>query len=276
MRPSRRHGDLETLRPREAAPGCARLRRPSARAARHELESDPEFAASARWRFRHLFVDEYQDVNPAQVRLLDAWLGDNDDLCVVGDPDQAIYAWNGSDPRALIDFPRRYPGSQVVRLAVNYRSTDAVLAVASSVLTAEPTLGAGPRSDDQRGCVERAQPQTCSWPVPAAGRCRRIRSSPTRPTPTRPRRCHRAATGPQLLARLVEPRRPRSHERPARALRARARGRGHSVPKRRRSRFLARPAVRRALDRLTSAVGSPRHSRPGSKSWLARHPGRLR
>ena len=83
-----------------------------------ELESDPEFAASARWRFRHLFVDEYQDVNPAQVRLLDAWLGDNDDLCVVGDPDQAIYAWNGSDPRALIDFPKRYPGSQVVRLAV--------------------------------------------------------------------------------------------------------------------------------------------------------------
>ena len=66
-----------------------------------ELDKDAEFAASARWRFRHVFVDEYQDVNPAQVRLLEAWLGDNDDLCVVGDPDQAIYAWNGSDPRAL-------------------------------------------------------------------------------------------------------------------------------------------------------------------------------
>ena len=63
-----------------------------------------------RWRFRHVFVDEYQDVNPAQVSLLEAWLGPNDDLCVVGDPDQAIYAWNGSDPRALVDFPLRHPG----------------------------------------------------------------------------------------------------------------------------------------------------------------------
>jgi DNA helicase-2/ATP-dependent DNA helicase PcrA len=103
----------------------------------NELEADPEFAASARWRFRHVFVDEYQDVNPAQVRLLDAWLGGKQDLCVVGDPDQAIYAWNGSDPRALLDFPLRHPGSKVVHLAINYRSTDAVQAVASSVLRAE-------------------------------------------------------------------------------------------------------------------------------------------
>ena len=110
--------------------GCAR-----------ELECDQEFAASARWRFRHVFVDEYQDVNPAQVRLLDAWLGGNDDLCVVGDPDQAIYAWNGSNPRELVDFPRRHPSSQVIRLAVNYRSTEAVLAVASSVLAVESPPG---------------------------------------------------------------------------------------------------------------------------------------
>ena len=80
-------------------------------------------------------------MNPAQVRLLEAWLGDNDDLCVVGDPNQAIYSWNGSDPRALLDFPQRHPGSRVVRLAVNYRSTDVVQAVASSVLTGQVTLG---------------------------------------------------------------------------------------------------------------------------------------
>jgi DNA helicase-2/ATP-dependent DNA helicase PcrA len=110
----------------------------------NELESDPEFAASARWRFRHVFVDEYQDVNPAQVRLLDAWLGGNEDLCVVGDPDQAIYAWNGSDPRALSDFPLRHRGAKVVRLAINYRSTEAVQAVASAVLRADATLGPSP------------------------------------------------------------------------------------------------------------------------------------
>ena len=107
----------------------------------NEMEKDPEFAASARWRFRHFFVDEYQDVNSAQVRLLEAWLGDGDDVCVVGDPDQAIYSWNGSDPRALVDFPLRHAGSRVLRLAMNYRSTDAVLAVASSVLSAETSAG---------------------------------------------------------------------------------------------------------------------------------------
>ncbi len=101
-----------------------------------ELEKDSEFAASARWRFRHIFVDEYQDVNPAQVRLLDGWLGNNDDLCVVGDPDQAIYAWNGSDSRALVEFPERHPDSRVIRLTRNYRSSEAVLAVASSILNA--------------------------------------------------------------------------------------------------------------------------------------------
>ncbi len=106
----------------------------------NELRTDADFAASARWRFRHLFVDEYQDVNPAQVRLLESWLGNNDDLCVVGDPDQAIYAWNGSDPRALVEFPQRHPGSQVIRLAMNYRSCEAVLAVASSVLKAEHAM----------------------------------------------------------------------------------------------------------------------------------------
>ena len=108
-----------------------------------EIETDPEFAASVRWRFRHIFVDEYQDVNPAQVRLLDAWLGDNDDLCVVGDPDQAIYAWNGSDPRALVEFPERHPGCEVVRLGINYRSTDAVLAVACCVLRADAIAPVG-------------------------------------------------------------------------------------------------------------------------------------
>ena len=108
-----------------------------------ELDSDPEFSASARWRFRHLFVDEYQDVNPAQLRLLDAWLGDSDDLCVVGDPDQAIYSWNGSDPRALVEFPLRHPGAQVVRLAMNYRSSESVLAVASSVLNTDTMPDSG-------------------------------------------------------------------------------------------------------------------------------------
>ncbi len=98
------------------------------------LLSDHEFATSARWRFRHLFVDEYQDITQAQQRLLRAWLGGNDDLCVVGDPHQAIYAWNGSNPKAISEFGEDFPGATVLRLSTNYRSTREVLTVAGAVL----------------------------------------------------------------------------------------------------------------------------------------------
>ena len=104
------------------------------------IEHDLTFAAAQHWRFRHLFVDEYQDVNPLQERLLRAWLGDRSDLCVVGDPNQAIYRWNGADPRLLLHFERDHPGAQVVELRDSYRSTPQILAVASSVLAA----GRGP------------------------------------------------------------------------------------------------------------------------------------
>ena len=98
------------------------------------LEDDRRFGAAQRWRIRHLFVDEFQDVNPLQFRLLQAWRDDRPDLCVVGDPNQAIYAWNGADPTYLTDFAHRYPGAAVVRLDDNYRSSPQVLAVANAVL----------------------------------------------------------------------------------------------------------------------------------------------
>ena len=98
------------------------------------LETDDEFAAAQRWRFRHLFVDEFQDVNPVQYRLLRGWLGPRSDLCVVGDPNQAIYSWNGADPSYLTDFLHHFPTAGIVRLAQNYRSTPQVLAAANAVL----------------------------------------------------------------------------------------------------------------------------------------------
>jgi ATP-dependent DNA helicase UvrD/PcrA len=103
------------------------------------MTDDAEAAAAYRWRYRHLFVDEFQDVNPLQHRLLRAWLGDGDDLFVVGDPHQAIYGWNGADARFIDLFldvypTRRYPNAAVVRLADNYRSTPQVLAVAGTIL----------------------------------------------------------------------------------------------------------------------------------------------
>lgn len=98
------------------------------------IETDATFAEAQRWRFRHVFVDEYQDVNPLQQRLLDAWVGGRDDLCVVGDPNQAIYAWNGADASHLRDFGRRHPGAAIVELSTNHRSAPGIVRVADAIL----------------------------------------------------------------------------------------------------------------------------------------------
>ena len=78
-------------------------------------------------------VDEYQDVNPLQQALLDAWLGDRDELCVVGDDYQTIYSFTGASPEHLLGFPDRYPDATVVRLEENYRSSPQILTVANAL-----------------------------------------------------------------------------------------------------------------------------------------------
>ncbi|HEY9558477.1 MAG TPA: ATP-dependent helicase, partial [Acidimicrobiales bacterium] len=98
------------------------------------LEEDPTFAAAQRWRFRHLFVDELQDVNPLQFRLLEAWRGDRYDVTAVGDPQQAIYGWNGADAGFLLDIHRHWPPAEVIELDRSYRSTPQILDAASAVL----------------------------------------------------------------------------------------------------------------------------------------------
>jgi DNA helicase-2/ATP-dependent DNA helicase PcrA len=103
------------------------------------LERDPEFAAAQRWRFRALFVDEFQDATASQFRLLRAWLGDRADLCVVGDGDQAIYGFAGADADYLVRFtahfpPDRYPDVATVALGSNYRSSPQVVGAARAVL----------------------------------------------------------------------------------------------------------------------------------------------
>lgn len=110
------------------------------RLATRDLGADPVYAAARQWRFRHLFVDEFQDVNPLQYHLLRAWMGPESDLCIVGDPNQAIYAWNGADARYLVDFDRFFPGGGSVTLEDNYRSTPQILAVANAVLAQGPSV----------------------------------------------------------------------------------------------------------------------------------------
>jgi DNA helicase II / ATP-dependent DNA helicase PcrA len=98
------------------------------------VESDPGFGAAQRWRWRHLFVDEFQDVNPLQYRLLLAWLGPRLDLCAVGDPNQAIYEWNGAEVGLLTGLVERWPETETVRLDANHRCTPQVVDAAVGAL----------------------------------------------------------------------------------------------------------------------------------------------
>ncbi len=87
------------------------------------IEKDGAVAQEFRDRYRCFVVDEYQDVTPLQQRVLDAWLGDRDELTVVGDANQTIYSFTGATPSYLLDFSRRFPEATVVRLERDYRST---------------------------------------------------------------------------------------------------------------------------------------------------------
>lgn len=98
------------------------------------LEAEERVAAAVREQYRHFTVDEFQDVSPLQNRLLELWLGDRRDLCVVGDASQTIYSFAGADARYLLDFARTHEDARVVRLERNYRSTPAVLAVANDLM----------------------------------------------------------------------------------------------------------------------------------------------
>jgi DNA helicase-2/ATP-dependent DNA helicase PcrA len=107
------------------------------------LTQDPAAAAVMRDRYESFVVDEYQDVNPLQKLLLEAWLGERDDLCVVGDPRQTIYSFTGATPSYLTSFPAEFPGARVIRLVRNYRSTPQVVALANRI-SAAGALGGAP------------------------------------------------------------------------------------------------------------------------------------
>ena len=109
------------------------------------IENDAAVAAEFRDRYRCFVVDEYQDVTPLQQRVLTAWLGDRDDITVVGDANQTIYSFTGATPDYLLDFPRRYPEATVVRLERDYRSTPQVVSLANRVIGAAHGRVAGSR-----------------------------------------------------------------------------------------------------------------------------------
>jgi len=98
------------------------------------IESEPSVAMHVRESYRHFVVDEYQDVSPAQQRLLELWLGDRKELCVVGDASQTIYSFAGASSEFLLGFERRYDDATVVRLERNYRSTEPIVGAANRLM----------------------------------------------------------------------------------------------------------------------------------------------
>ena len=104
----------------------------------HLMNTQPEHAAAQRWMNQHLLVDEFQDINPLQFALLQSWLDSNSTLVIVGDPDQAIYGWNGADPELINNVHTHFPGCAVVKLHTNFRSTPEILAAAGRVLNKPP------------------------------------------------------------------------------------------------------------------------------------------
>src|SRR5437763_10112595 len=203
------------------------------------LETDAEFAAVIRWRYRHIFVDEFQDVNPAQFRLIRLWLGDRRDVCVVGDDDQAVYGFTGADAGYLVHFTRHFPGAGVVRLEENYRSTPQVLAAAHAVLPGgprrkepvRPTLGDGPLPTVTAHASDREE---------AAAVARALQAAHQPGTPW---------SGSAVLYRTNAQSAP---------LEAALRAAGVPYRVRGAARFLARPAVAAALEELRrAAVAGP-------------------
>jgi DNA helicase II / ATP-dependent DNA helicase PcrA len=98
------------------------------------LAEREDIARAVRAQYRHFVVDEYQDVSALQQRLLDLWVGERDDVCVVGDPAQTIYSFTGASPRHLLEFAGRHRGTRTVRLVRNYRSTPQIVALANLVV----------------------------------------------------------------------------------------------------------------------------------------------
>jgi DNA helicase-2/ATP-dependent DNA helicase PcrA len=107
------------------------------------MSDHPEVADTIRRTYRHLVVDEYQDVSPLQEALLTLWRGDRTDLCVVGDPAQTIHTFAGARASYLTGFARRFPGTTVVRLVRDYRSTPQVVALANSITAQAGEGGTG-------------------------------------------------------------------------------------------------------------------------------------
>ena len=259
--------------------------------AARQLADDPSWAEIVRWRYRHVLVDEAQDLNPMQHRLLELVVGGRDDLYLVGDPAQAIYGFNGADPTLLTDVAARLHGVEVIHLPTNHRSTPQIVAAGIHVLR-DSGLGEDAVSsratatavrvvaadDEEHEAALVAAFVRAARPGPAARRARGRAGPHQRPADPAGRRPHGAGLGGPAAAaggrQPAGPRRAHGHrpavgESLARLGPRRARRRGgrpaddteaaEAARRRGRAGVPARPTVRRR--RRAALRGSPRPTR---------------
>jgi DNA helicase II / ATP-dependent DNA helicase PcrA len=160
------------------------------------LREYPKVAEAVRAQYRHFVVDEYQDVNQLQQRLLDLWLGDRRDICVVGDPSQTIYSFTGASPQHLLTFRQRHPDAVVVKLERDYRSTPQVVGLANAL------LGSTERARTDAGTVLPAAPG--GTPArPGSVRLHLVAQRPPGPQPTLTAYDDDEAEGAGVVARIA-------------------------------------------------------------------------
>ena len=220
------------------------------------LAERDDIARAVRSQYRHFVVDEYQDVNALQQRLLDLWVGERDDLCVVGDPAQTIYSFTGASPRHLLEFPTRHPEAEVVRLVRNYRSTPQIVGLANLVV----------RGPVRARCA--ATPCSCRPRAPTARRP--VARPPTPTTRPRPRPSPREIAERVADGRVAgRDRRPVPHQRAVRGVRVGAGRPGRALPRARRRAVLL-PRARCATRSCCCAVRpAPTTRRSRCPSWSA-------
>ncbi|MEV0275364.1 ATP-dependent DNA helicase UvrD2 [Streptomyces sp. NPDC050610] len=142
------------------------------------IQDRHDIAETVRGQYQHFVVDEYQDVSPLQQRLLDLWVGDRNNLCVVGDASQTIYSFTGATPDHLLNFRNRHPDATVVKLIRDYRSTPQVVSLANGVLAHARGRAAEHRLElisQREAGPEPSYTEYADEPAEAEGTARRVR-----------------------------------------------------------------------------------------------------
>ena len=134
------------------------------------LQAEPRVLAHVQQQYRFFTVDEYQDISPLQQALLEAWLGDRSDLCVVGDPNQTIYSFTGASSSNLLHFANTYPDATVISLTRNYRSTGNIISLANRIIRGETSM------EELESQGERGEPPVFFEAVDSVDEAKRVAS----------------------------------------------------------------------------------------------------